>query len=194
MFDDDTTITIKRYSNRKLYDTRHSHYVTLSELGELIRQGKQIRVIDNDTKEDLTEVTITQILMAQQKKKQKGIIHIVQEQAGILLQRIAVPVQQIRDEALRQVENQVGKFMHRADTAVTHSQADAPHADADEQKIKDEEKPSPSILTRLEMLKHASDEKLLSYLLFQRVEQLEAEVEALKQRVASLERADDEAY
>ena len=44
------------------------------------------------------------------------------------------------------------------------------------------------------MLKHASDEKLLSYLLFQRVEQLEAEVEALKQRVASLERADDEAY
>ncbi len=203
MMDDDKIITIKRYNNRKLYDTAHSRYVTLAELGDRIRQGDMIRVIDNDTKADLTEMTMTQILMAQQKKKQKGIINIVQEQAGILLQRISIPVQQIRDEALRQVENQVERFRHRSDNAVPETPLDndgatngseARETNSQERPSEEKDAPTPSILTRLETLKQASDEKLLSYLLFQRVEQLEEEVADLKKRLELLERKDDENY
>lgn len=54
---------IKRYSNRKLYDTQESRYVTLEELEEMIRAGKEIRVLDAATGEDLTSVTLAQILL-----------------------------------------------------------------------------------------------------------------------------------
>ncbi len=54
---------IKRYSNRKLYDTQESRYVTLEEIEEMIRAGKEISVVDAATGEDLTSVTLTQIIL-----------------------------------------------------------------------------------------------------------------------------------
>src|SRR5215470_4416361 len=54
---------IKRYSNRKLYDTQESRYVTLEEIEELIRSGKEISVVDAASGEDLTSVTLTQIIL-----------------------------------------------------------------------------------------------------------------------------------
>ncbi len=54
---------IKRYSNRKLYDTQESRYVTLEELEELIRAGREISVVDVSTGEDLTSVTLAQIIL-----------------------------------------------------------------------------------------------------------------------------------
>jgi len=54
---------IKRYSNRKLYDTQESRYVTLEEIEEMIRSGKEISVVDAATGEDLTSVTLTQIIL-----------------------------------------------------------------------------------------------------------------------------------
>ncbi len=54
---------IRRYSNRKLYDTQESRYVTLEELEELIRAGKEISVVDVSTGEDLTSVTLAQIIL-----------------------------------------------------------------------------------------------------------------------------------
>ena len=54
---------IKRYSNRKLYDTQESRYVTLEEIEEMIRGGKEISVIDASTGEDLTSVTLAQIIL-----------------------------------------------------------------------------------------------------------------------------------
>jgi len=54
---------IKRYSNRKLYDTQESRYVTLEELEELIRAGKEISVVDVSTGEDLTSVNLAQIIL-----------------------------------------------------------------------------------------------------------------------------------
>lgn len=53
---------IKRYSNRKLYDTKASEYVTLLNLSELVRAGEPIQVIDNTTKEDKTDVTLALII------------------------------------------------------------------------------------------------------------------------------------
>jgi polyhydroxyalkanoate synthesis repressor PhaR len=54
---------IKRYSNRKLYDTQESRYVTLEEIEEMIRGGREISVVDAASGEDLTSVTLTQIIL-----------------------------------------------------------------------------------------------------------------------------------
>ena len=62
-------LIIKRYPNRKLYDTEAKRYVTLEGISELIRQGDEVQVIDHATEEDLTAVTLTQIIFEQEKKK-----------------------------------------------------------------------------------------------------------------------------
>lgn len=60
---------IKRYSNRKLYDTEESRYVTLDEIEEMIRAGKEIAVVDAATGEDLTSVTLTQIILENERNR-----------------------------------------------------------------------------------------------------------------------------
>jgi polyhydroxyalkanoate synthesis repressor PhaR len=59
---------IKRYTNRKLYDTVESRYVTLDEIAAMIRSGAEVKVIDNRTREDLTSITLAQIIFEQEKK------------------------------------------------------------------------------------------------------------------------------
>jgi polyhydroxyalkanoate synthesis repressor PhaR len=58
---------IKRYSNRKLYDTQESRYVTLEEIEEMIRAGREISVADATSGEDLTSVTLTQIILEKER-------------------------------------------------------------------------------------------------------------------------------
>ena len=57
------TVLIKRYANRKLYNTETSRYITLRGIAELIEQGTDVRVIDNETGEDITSVTLSQVLV-----------------------------------------------------------------------------------------------------------------------------------
>src|SRR3984893_5918177 len=57
---------IKRYSNRKLYDTKDSRYVTLLQIAEMVRGGEEVQIIDNNTKDDLTEITLAQIIYEEQ--------------------------------------------------------------------------------------------------------------------------------
>lgn len=59
---------IKRYPNRKLYDTEEKKYITLDGIAELIRDGVDIQVIDHTTEEDLTAVTLSQIIFEQEKR------------------------------------------------------------------------------------------------------------------------------
>jgi polyhydroxyalkanoate synthesis repressor PhaR len=63
------TIVIKRYSNRKLYDTSARRYIALDGIANLIRKGSTVQIIDNVTEEDLTAVTLMQIIMDQEKKQ-----------------------------------------------------------------------------------------------------------------------------
>jgi len=60
---------IKRYANRKLYDTQHSRYVTLDQISEMIRAGDEVKIVDNKSKEDLTSVTLAQIIFEEEKKQ-----------------------------------------------------------------------------------------------------------------------------
>ncbi|MEX0799293.1 MAG: polyhydroxyalkanoate synthesis regulator DNA-binding domain-containing protein [Bacteriovoracaceae bacterium] len=62
---------IKRYQNRKLYDTFQSCYVTLEEIAQIIREGNEIQVIDNKTKNDITYMTQIQLLFDQERKSLK---------------------------------------------------------------------------------------------------------------------------
>ena len=64
---------IKRYSNRKLYDTKDSRYVTLLQIAELVRSGEEVQIIDNNSKEDLTEVTLAQIIYEEQKAHSRNV-------------------------------------------------------------------------------------------------------------------------
>ena len=56
-------IIIKKYSNRRLYATDESRYVTLEELAEKVRKGRDIKVLDASSGDDLTQVTLTQIIL-----------------------------------------------------------------------------------------------------------------------------------
>ncbi len=62
-------IVLKKYSNRRLYDTEQSAYVTLSQVAELIKAGREVEVVDADTKEDVTAFILTQIVFEEAKKK-----------------------------------------------------------------------------------------------------------------------------
>jgi polyhydroxyalkanoate synthesis repressor PhaR len=64
---------IKRYSNRKLYDTRGSSYVTLLQIAEMIRDGEDVQIIDNATKEDKTDVTLALIISEELRNKPRAI-------------------------------------------------------------------------------------------------------------------------
>jgi polyhydroxyalkanoate synthesis repressor PhaR len=64
---------IKRYSNRKLYDTHESRYVTLEEIEEMIRGGKEISVVDASSGEDLTSVTLAQIILENERNRRAAL-------------------------------------------------------------------------------------------------------------------------
>ena len=64
---------IKRYSNRKLYDTKDSRYVTLLQIAEMVRGGEEVQIIDNNSKEDLTEVTLAQIIYEEKKANSRAV-------------------------------------------------------------------------------------------------------------------------
>ncbi len=64
---------IKRYDNRKLYDTAASEYVSLSDIAGLVRSGETVRVVDNTTGQDLTAQTLTQVILEEGKEGRTAI-------------------------------------------------------------------------------------------------------------------------
>ena len=62
-------ILLKKYANRRLYDTRQSKYVTLNEVAGFVRDGQEVAVVDAKTKEDVTAFILTQILMEEAKNR-----------------------------------------------------------------------------------------------------------------------------
>ncbi len=60
---------IKRYSNRKLYDTQESRYVTLQEIEEMVRAGRDVSVVDAGSGDDLTSITLAQILLENERSR-----------------------------------------------------------------------------------------------------------------------------
>src|SRR5271165_602587 len=66
-------IVIKKYENRRLYDTTNSRYVNLEEVAEMVRRGAELQVVDAKTNEDLTRTVLTQIIVEETKGSELGL-------------------------------------------------------------------------------------------------------------------------
>lgn len=62
-------VILKKYTNRRIYNTDEGRYVKLDEIGDIIRQGNDIKVIDTKTKEDITKQILAQIILEEEKNK-----------------------------------------------------------------------------------------------------------------------------
>lgn len=100
---------IKRYPNRKLYDTESSSYVTLDDIAKMVKSGRDLRIIDHKTGDDLTKQTLAQIVFEEEKRK-KSVLPI-----GTLKELI-----QQRGEQVREF---VDRFVH--DNPLTHAKEKA---------------------------------------------------------------------
>ncbi len=106
---------IKRYPNRKLYDTEAKQYITLEGIATLIREGEEVRVVDHATGEDLTAVTLTQIIFEQEKKRsgflpQAVLTSLIQaggERLATLRHALASPL-----ELTHQVDEEIERRLH----------------------------------------------------------------------------------
>lgn len=107
---------IKRYTNRKLYDTVESRYVTLDEIAEMVKQGVEVQIVDNRTKEDLTSVTLAQIVFEEEKKKNqmplsvlREIIRRPQDSLNEITQSVTQRVATFREEATHRLDKLLGR-------------------------------------------------------------------------------------
>ena len=112
---------IKRYTNRKLYDTVESRYVTLDEIAEMVKQGVEVRIVDNKSKEDLTSVTLAQIIFEEEKKKNRMPLSVLREIirhpgesiSEFISREVSPRMASIREEA----ESRIGQIFRREDNA-----------------------------------------------------------------------------
>ncbi|WNG20133.1 polyhydroxyalkanoate synthesis regulator DNA-binding domain-containing protein [Cystobacter fuscus] len=124
---------IKRYTNRKLYDTVESRYVTLDEIAAMIKEGVEVQIVDNKTKEDLTSVTLAQIIFEEEKKRNRMPLTVLREiirhpgeSLTDFIQKAVTPrVASIREEA----ESRLDKLLRR-DEATPGDEPAAPPEDA----------------------------------------------------------------
>jgi polyhydroxyalkanoate synthesis repressor PhaR len=103
---------IKRYTNRKLYDTVESRYVTLDEIAQMIKGGAEVKIVDNRTKEDLTSVTLAQIIFEEEKKRSQMPLGVLREiirhggeaVAGFYQEKVGVRLQERINEMKTRAE------------------------------------------------------------------------------------------
>jgi polyhydroxyalkanoate synthesis repressor PhaR len=106
---------IKRYPNRKLYDTGDKKYVTLNGIAQLIRDGYEVQVVDHATGEDLTAVTLTQIIFEQEKRQAgfllrsvlTGLVQAGGEKLSTLRRALATPL-----DLFHQVDQEIERRVH----------------------------------------------------------------------------------
>jgi polyhydroxyalkanoate synthesis repressor PhaR len=73
-------VVIRKYGNRRLYDTSASRYVNLEEIARMVRDGSEIQVVDSGTGEDVTRVILTQIIVEEARDQKAGLpLHVLRE-------------------------------------------------------------------------------------------------------------------
>lgn len=112
---------IKRYQNRKLYDTDASCYVTLDEIAEMIQQGESVTVVDNRNQKDISAATLTQIIFEKQKRSDNPVPittlrHIIQQGDGSFTSFLSKAGDGNQLEVVRLLESQVKELQTKLDT------------------------------------------------------------------------------
>jgi polyhydroxyalkanoate synthesis repressor PhaR len=167
---------IKRYSNRKLYDTRDSRYVTLLQIAEMVRAGEDVQIIDNATKEDKTDVTLALIISEELKAKPRG----------IPLQTLKALIRHRGEKLLSSLrEGPIGRLMTK-EPGAGESEPPMPPPPEDDSSQKDAHK---GIRATLEQWQQAVDERIRAVLPnFSAFRELQAEVKRLSERLDALEK------
>jgi len=112
---------IKKYANRKLYDTQTSKYITLEGIAELVRDGHEIHVVDRDTGQDLTQVILSQIVLFAEKR---GPARLVDAGADVIHDRGQALLDYVRKtlnvpgDLVSQVERRRGDLEAMVDEAI----------------------------------------------------------------------------
>ena len=97
----DASIIIKRYANRKLYNTRDSQYITLAQIAQLIEAGEFVQIVDKSSGEDITEITLAQVFVDDRRKRPgappiEGLKDVFRNTSEQVRKQIAEPVSNIR--------------------------------------------------------------------------------------------------
>jgi polyhydroxyalkanoate synthesis repressor PhaR len=162
---------IKRYSNRKLYDTKDSRYVTLLQIAEMVRAAEEVQIIDNNTKDDLTEITLAQIIYEEQKAHTKN----------VPLQTLKELIHARTEKVLADLrEGPIGRLI--------------PGQKPGEEKVEVTAKDSKPTLVdqakeKFEEMQHNLDERVRGIMTsFRPLQQLQQEVKRLNERIEELEK------
>ena len=163
---------IKRYSNRKLYDTKDSRYVTLLQIAEMVRSGEEVQIIDNNTKDDLTEVTLAQIIYEEQKSHTRS----------VPLQTLKELIHARTEKVLADLrEGPIGRLIPGAKAGEEKTEVAQPK----------ESKPTlvDQAKEKFEEMQHNLDERVRAVLAsFRPLQQLQQEVKRLNERLEELEK------
>jgi polyhydroxyalkanoate synthesis repressor PhaR len=163
---------IKRYSNRKLYDTKDSRYVTLLQIAEMVRGGEEVQIIDNNTKDDLTEVTLAQIIYEEQKAHSRSVP--LQTLKELIHARTEKVLENLR-------EGPIGRLIPGS----------KPGGEEKSEVVAKDSKPTlvDQAKEKFEEVQHQLDERVRSILAtFRPFQQLQQEVRRLNERLEELER------
>ncbi len=174
---------IKRYSNRKLYDTKGSSYVTLLQIAEMIREGEDVQIIDNATKEDKTDVTLALIISEELRTKPRG----------IPLSTLKALIRNKGERILTQLrEGPIGKLMpvkEGEELGTGGFPSSIPPAAGKEEDDLSQSKETKGLRATLEQWQATIDERIRTVLPnFAAFRDLELEVKRLHERLDQLER------
>ncbi len=169
------TRIIKRYANRKLYDTVESRYVTLQQIAELVRLGEDVKIIDNTSKEDLTNVTLAQIIYEEEKKGESEV-----RKSSLL-----TFIQDGRDRLMTSLPPSISKLVRKEEDAKGEEPPDAKPLAAKPPAAKEKKSP----LHAAQELKAMADDQVKAIVAsaMGHVNQLQAEVRRLQGRIEELE-------
>lgn len=164
---------IKRYSNRKLYDTKDSRYVTLLQIAEMIRANEDVQIIDNATKEDKTDVTLALIISEELKARPRGIP--LATLKALIRHRSEKFLTQLRDSPIRRFIPKEGELEH----AEGHEEVDLTGNDVNQKGLR----------ATFEQWQHAIDERIRAVLPnFSVFRELQTEVKRLNERLDAIEK------
>jgi polyhydroxyalkanoate synthesis repressor PhaR len=178
---------IKRYTNRKLYDTVESRYVTLDEIAEMVKAGAEVKVIDNRTKEDLTSVTLAQIIFEEEKKTSKMSLDTLKDlirHGGEVAQRLVEGtqaelrgrVEAVRAAAEQRVQNFLKSGQQTTDRAKELVQASQESMAALQKRVDDRVRAAVEGMTNLAEVRRSLDD------IAKRIEGLEKRLDEIAKR------------
>lgn len=166
---------IKRYSNRKLYDTKDSRYVTLLQIAEMVRAGEDVQIIDNSTKEDKTDVTLALIISEELKARPRGIpLHTLK---ALIRHRGEKLLSQLR-------EGPIGRFIPKEP-----EEPEPPPLPPEDDVTQGKDSQTKGLRATLEQWQQTIDERIRAVLPnFSIFRDLQAEVKRLNERLDELEK------